>query len=91
MAKEFVAECMWPGVRERDLHALDKRTVAEARRISATGPPVRYLGSLLMREDEVVLCMFEGELDGIRATATAAGIPYDRLLESGRSPWQASE
>jgi hypothetical protein len=84
---ELVAECLWPDVGETDLRALDERATAAAARIAAGGGSVRYLGSLLMREDEVVLCLFTGEPDDIRQAATAAAVPYDRMLEAARSPW----
>ena len=91
MSTEIVAECLWPDVRERDLHALDQRAGEQAERLAAAGRPVRYLGSLLMREDEVVLCLFEGEVDQVREAAEAARIPYDRILETAGSPWRTPE
>ena len=85
---EFVAECLWPDVRESDLRALDERVRRHAERLAVAGRPVRYIGSMLMREDEVVLCLFEGELDAIRELAKAAEVPFERILETARSPWQ---
>jgi hypothetical protein len=84
---EFVAECLWPDVRESDLRTLDHRAGEQAARLTAAGRQVRYLGSLLMREDEVVLCLFAGTLDAVRDAATAAEIPFERVLETARSPW----
>jgi hypothetical protein len=86
---DFMAECLWPDVAERDLLALDERVAAAAERVAAGGGSVSYRGSLLMREDEVVLCQFTGELDHVRQVADAAGIPYDRILETARPPWRA--
>jgi hypothetical protein len=71
-----VAECFWPDVREEDLRLL------EARIAGALATGVRYLGSLLIREDEVVLFQFEGALDAVRAVATNAQVPFERLLET---------
>ena len=73
-AASFVAECYWPDVREEDVRALDHRITASL----ADG--VRYLGSVLIREDEVVLCHFEGTADAIRRVAEQARVPYERLL-----------
>jgi hypothetical protein len=84
---EYVAECLWPDVHASDLRALDLRASEQAERLSADGRPVSYLGSLLMREDEVVLCLFEGELEAVRTAVEAAEIPFDRILEAERSPW----
>jgi hypothetical protein len=84
---EFVAECLWPDVHETDLRALDQRAAQQAERLTAGGSSVRYVGSMLMREDEVVLCLFQGELEVVRDVAKAAQIPYERILETARSPW----
>lgn len=81
----FVAECFWPGVRAADLHALDARAHATARQSPGE---VIYLGSVLMREDEVVLCRFQGAADAVTRAAQAAGIPYTRILEMAQSPWE---
>jgi hypothetical protein len=83
---EFVAECFWPGVSEDDLNALDARAAKAAKRLAAEGGTVRYLGSLLFQEDEVVLCMFAGEEPAVRETAVAASIPFERIVASSRSP-----
>jgi len=70
----FVAECYWPDVRDEDVRALDQRIAA------SLTVDVRYLGSVLIREDEVVLCHFEGSADAIRRVARQARVPYERLL-----------
>ena len=86
-ALDFVAECLWPDVHEDDLRALDARAGGESERLAARGGSVRYMGSLLMREDEVVLCLFRGRQDDVRRVVEAARIPYDRILEAACSPW----
>ena len=73
-AASFVAECYWPDVREEDVRALDQQIAASLEE------DVRYLGSVLIREDEVVLCQFEGTADAIRRVAERARVPYERLL-----------
>ena len=73
-ADSFVAECYWPDVREEDVRALDRQIAASLE------DDVRYLGSVLIREDEVVLCQFEGTADAIRRVAERARVPYERLL-----------
>ena len=83
----FVAECFWPGVRETDLRALDTRALAEAATLSRAGEDVRYLGSILLRDDEVVLCRFQGAAASVRRAAVEAEIPFARILEAAQSPW----
>jgi hypothetical protein len=84
-AGTFVAECFWPGVTELDLGALDRLATAAAEDLSRAGEPVRYLGSILMRVDEVVLCRFEGGADAVRLVAERAAIPFDRIVETFQS------
>jgi hypothetical protein len=76
---EYVVECFWPGVDAAAVRDLDARAAASADEMTRGGTPVRYLGSLLMRTDEVVLCLFEG--------AEQAEVPFERILEAARSPW----
>ena len=73
-AASFVAECYWPDVREEDVRALDHRIA------TSLDSDVRYLGSVLILEDEVVLCHFEGTADAIRRVVDQARVPYERLL-----------
>jgi hypothetical protein len=86
----FVAECFWPDVREQDVRELDRRIVASA---GALGPAavVRYLGSILIREDEVVLCQFEGPLEAVREVVERAAVPLDRLLATAVAPAPAGD
>jgi hypothetical protein len=84
---EYVAECFWPGVGAEAVRALDARAAASADELTRGGTPVRYLGSLLMREDEVVLCLYEGAEPAVREAAERAEVPFERILEAARSPW----
>jgi hypothetical protein len=84
---EYVAECFWPGVDEATVRALDARAGASAAALTGAGQPVRYVGSILMREDEVVLCLFDGTETAVRRAAERAEIPFERILEATRSPW----
>jgi hypothetical protein len=81
----FVAECFWPGVCDGDVRALDARINA------CLADGVRYLGSILMRNDEVVLCQFEGTADAVHAAAQKAEVPFERIVEAAHSPWQSPE
>jgi hypothetical protein len=87
----FVAECFWIGVTDDDLRGLDERAANAIERIRVDGETVRYLGSVLMRADEVVLCFFEGTAEGVRRAAEDAAIPFDRILETASSPWAVKE
>jgi hypothetical protein len=82
----LVAECYWPGVRPGDLRELDERVEACVAELVRGGQPVRYVGSMLMVEDEVVLCLFEGTAVAVRRAAERAGIPFGRILRTVRGP-----
>jgi hypothetical protein len=84
-----VVECFWIGVRDADVRELDDRVAACARDLSLEDEPVRYLGSILMRADEVVLCLFEGLAGPVRRVADGAGIPYERIIESALFPHES--
>lgn len=78
LSQNVVAECFWPDVHEEDVRELDERI----RALAAASQDVRYLGSFLIRTDEVVLCQFEGALAAVRTLAEHADIPFERLLET---------
>ncbi len=82
-----MVECFWPGVQDGDLQALDERAAAVTSELALAGEEIRYLGSLLMRVDEVVLCLFAGSETAVRTVAEQASIPFERILEAARSPW----
>src|SRR4051812_18734289 len=81
-ASGFVAECFWPDVSERAVRAADERIAACVEALDVAGVRVRYLGSILLREDEVVLCQFEGTAAAVREVVECAEVPFDRILES---------
>jgi hypothetical protein len=83
---KLVAECYWPGVVERDLQELDERLRASTAVVHASGEPVRYLGSILLRADEVVLCQFDGAPAAVREVAERAEVSFERILESTIPP-----
>ena len=87
VATGFVAECFWAGVTEDEVRALDARTESSATAVTRGGSPVRFLGSILMRDDEVVLFVFEGTAEAVRRAAQQAEIPFERILESTHSRW----
>ncbi len=76
-----VAECFWTGVQEDDLVELGRRVEASAAAVVDDGEPVRYLGWLLVLDDEVVLVLFEGPIGKVRRVAAHAGVPFGRILQ----------
>jgi hypothetical protein len=81
----FAAECFWPDVDDAALATLDRRIERVVGELTAEHG-VRYLGSILLREDEVVLCHFEGRAESVRDVAERAEIPFERMLTTAHSP-----
>jgi hypothetical protein len=54
---EYLAECLWPGVTEAQLTAVDRRVRTNE---TGSGGAVHYLGTVLMPRDEVVFFVFTG-------------------------------
>jgi len=80
----YLAECFWSGVQQQDLRELDRRVAAS---VAAANEPVRYLGWLLVIDDEVVLFLFDGPIGTVRRVAEHAGIPFGRILQVARVSW----
>ena len=82
-----VAECLLPGLSHATAEALGRRVRQEI-----AGPPgsqVTYLGSLLMPEDEVLMCLFTGPEAEVRAVSERAGLPFERILACVGVGWRA--
>jgi hypothetical protein len=86
-ATEYLAECFWPGVEDSDLRHLDERIAEVTAALALAGEDVRYLNSMLVVADEVVLCLFAGSEAAVRTAAERASVPFERILEYARSPW----
>lgn len=84
---EYLVECFWPGVAESDLRALDDRVQAVTAELAGQGLDVEYLGSLLIRPDEVVFCRFRGREELVRRAAERGAVPFERILEARQSPF----
>jgi hypothetical protein len=81
-----VAECLLPGLTPAIAEALAERIRAELARLPDQGE-VSYLGSLLMPEDEVLLCLFAGPLTEVRAISERAELPFERILRCVGLGW----
>jgi hypothetical protein len=84
----YAAECFWAGVQEDALRELDRRIDASTVAAAGDGEPVRYLGRLLVIDDEVVLVLFDGPIGRVRRVVEHAEIPFGRILQVTHSSWQ---
>ncbi len=85
--RSYLAECFWPGVTQAQLEELDNRDEPAAATGRDSTAQVRNRGSMLMPEDKVVFCFFDGpSATAVEATARDAGIPFARIVESAGLP-----
>ena len=77
MTHAYLVECFWPGVSER-------RVARAVRQLAALDPgrdAVSWLDAVLVPDDEIVLCVFEGRsVQAVRASAERAGLPAERIV-----------
>ncbi len=83
-----IAECLLPGITPTIAEALGDQIRAE---LARSGSPVSFIGSLLMPEDEVLLCLFAGPLAEVRTASEGAGLPFERILGCLRFGWTQPE
>jgi hypothetical protein len=80
---EFLVELY---VARKDVGTLERsarraRQVAEL--LSSEGTPVRYLRSIFMPEDETCFLIYEaGSAEAVRAAATQAELPFERVTKA---------
>ncbi len=84
-----ITECLVPGVTAADAAEMGQRIAEEL------GQPdlaqVKFLGSLLVPEDEVLLFVFAGPRDGVRVLTDRAGLPYERVVDCIGFDWHPAE
>jgi hypothetical protein len=83
-----LAECLLPGLTLSLAEELTQRISAELAGRPHSG--VCFLGSLLMPGDEVLLCLFSGAQEDVRAVSQRAGLPYDRILACVGISWRTA-
>lgn len=71
----YLVECYWPGVAAGDVAAALARATREVE--------VHCLDSILVPEDEIVLCIFEGpSAEAVRDASRRSGLPSERVTRS---------
>lgn len=81
MTQAYLVECFWPGVSE-------DRVARAVRRLSwQDDDAVTWVESILVPDDEIVLCIFEGgSVSAVRASASRAGLPAERIVSCVQVP-----
>jgi len=81
MTQTYFVECYWPGVSEAQLEDAIDRLTAE----HEGDEDVTWIDSTLIPADEIVLCVFEAPSEAaVRATASRAGLPSERIVKCVR-------
>jgi len=89
----YIVERNLPGLTDRHRSALQYALGEASRRLSASGSPVRYLGSTFVPTRSRCYCLFEAtSADIVRTVNEAALVPYITINEAielpapGRNP-----
>src|SRR5215475_10266838 len=83
-----LAECLLPGITPATANVMGDRIRAELARSRSA---VSFVGSLLMPEDEVLLCVFAGPLADVGTIGERAGLPFERILSCLGFGWTQPE
>ena len=85
MEATYLVECFWPGVKQDAVEAADARARARAAALRLDGSSIRFLGSLLVPDDEVVFFQFAAaSSEEVVRVSAEAELPFDRLTPSMR-------
>jgi hypothetical protein len=77
----YAAKCYWPGVNETEFEPIAARATNNNSRGARHG--AKYLGSLLFRDDELVLCTFAASSpSAVKRASERVGIPCERVMDS---------
>jgi hypothetical protein len=75
----YLVECYWPGVDAQLLADAVERLAGSQQTRSDT---VAWISSILVPEDEIVLCLAGGSsAEAVRTSARRAGLPAERIVE----------
>ena len=77
-----MAECFWPGVTAQKVADAGELVRQASSAISRDDGVARYLGAILVPEDEIALFLLKAaSIDAAKELATQAAIPSERILE----------
>jgi hypothetical protein len=83
-AKSYLVECYWPGINDATVAAAAQRALRAALELRRQGHEIRFLGAILVPDDETVFCLFDGHKADVVAASQLAAVPFERVLESRR-------
>jgi hypothetical protein len=76
VSRTYLVECYWPGVDAGAVKAALARADAEEK-------DVQCIETILVPEDEIVLCLFTGpSAQAVRAATLRSGLPSERVTPS---------
>jgi hypothetical protein len=83
METTYLVECFWPGVTREAVEAANARARDRAALLRREGSSLRFLGSLLVPDDEVVFFQFRAtSSEEVARASLEAQLPFDRVAVS---------
>jgi hypothetical protein len=77
-----IAECFWPDVREESVERAAKRIMETTAELTRAGTPVNLTSTIVLPRDEVVLYLFSGSGEAVRAACLQADVAFERVVEA---------
>ena len=77
----YVAECFLPGLKPEAVDLVDRRLRTAQRVVAHDGERAEYGGAIVLREDEVMLCLFGADsVVAVRKLCEAAELGFERIV-----------
>lgn len=77
-----IAECFWPDVHEESVKRAANRIRNSTAELNRTGSAVNLTGTIVVPGDEVVLYLFNGSGEAVRAACQRAHVAFERVVEA---------
>ena len=77
-----IAECFWPDLQEELVERAAKRIMTSTAELTRAGTTVNLTSTIVLPRDEVVLYLFNGSGEAVRAACLRANVAFERVVEA---------
>ncbi|HUA06104.1 MAG TPA: hypothetical protein VMB27_19505 [Solirubrobacteraceae bacterium] len=77
-----IAECFWPDVHEESVERAAERIKDSTAELTRAGTTVNLTSTIVLPRDEVVLYLFNGSGEAVRAACLLANVAFERIVEA---------
>jgi len=77
-----IAECFWPDVHEEWVEQATERIEDSTAELTRAGTKVELTSTIVLPGDEVVLYLFNGSGEAVRAACLRANVAFERIVDA---------